>query len=127
MPGRLGRGGMLGNLATSVSRAMGENVGVSKRVLGQVGLGNAVGPKVRRTKVIGPRSGNANAANLVTGRGSNRTFISNNQYAQIHEARGRKVLGGAGALGTMGVINSDANKKGYYNPISTPKGTGRFA
>jgi hypothetical protein len=127
MPGKLGRGGFIGTLAETISRGIGQDVGVSRRGLNKVGLSGAVASGTRRTRVIGPGNSNSTAANLVTGKGSGRRFISNNQYSQIHEMRGRKVLGAGIAAGGMGVVNADANKKGYYNPMPAPKGSGRFA
>jgi hypothetical protein len=127
MPAKLGRGKFVGTLAETISRGIGQNVGVSRRGLGKVGLSGAVSPGMGRTRVIGPGSGNSTAANLVTGKGTGRRFISNEQYSQIHEMRGRKVLGAGIAAGGMGVVNADANKKGYYNPMPAPKGSGRFA
>jgi hypothetical protein len=127
MPGTFSRGGFIGTLAETISRGVGENVGVTRRGLKKVGLSGAVAPGTSRTRVIGPRAGNSNTANLVTGRGSGRRFISNDQYSAIHQMRGRKIIGGGMVAGSMGVVNADAGKKGYYNPVPTPKGSGRFA
>jgi hypothetical protein len=136
---KLGTGSLIGRLAEGVSRGIGENVGVSRRTLKKVGMktvtpnagGKSYSPiasGMRRTKVIGPKAGNSNTANMITGQGATRRFVSNKNFAQMHEARGRNIIGAGLAVGTVGFVNRDANKKSYYTPPRpTAMGSGRFA
>lgn len=110
--------GFLGGL----SKVFGADVKASRNALKKVGLEGQ--SALRRSKVMAPMR-NGGAANLHTGRGTGRTFISNAQYEKLHQIRGAKIAGGAMVAGSASLLGSD--KKSYYNPIRTPKGSGRFA
>lgn len=117
--------------AARVSQFFGPNLRVRNPALKKVGLGGVRAGRGKAT-ITGPVG--TTAANLHTGRGSGRRFISNKQYNELHAMRGRKIIAGGSAASVAGMTtamrpNANQSRTGYRGPgtMQAPPGIGRFS
>lgn len=119
----------MGNIFSTISKMAGSNISVGRKGMSSLGISGMVAPGTRRAKIMGPTA-STRTANLVTGKGSGRRFISNETFEAAHTVRGKKMVG-YGGIGVAAASMGTDRSKGAYNPVrpmtSTPRGTGRFA
>ena len=119
------------SIAARISRiSRGNDLVASNRQLQKAGLANRVAQGMSHAKVSSTKKG---VPVLHTGQGTGRSFISKEQADHLHQMRGRRMIAGAAALGSVSAStamrpNFNQQQTGYRRPMtSAPPGTGRFA